>query len=67
MKKLVGRLRRRQDEGATAVEYGLLIALIAVVIAGAALALGKALDGKFDSTTNCVANTANCPANSVNN
>ena len=35
------------DEGATAVEYGLMVALIAVVIIGAVTALGLALSGKF--------------------
>lgn len=52
-----GRLRRRQDEGATAVEYGLLIALIAVVLAVGAVALGNALSDKFDSVGQCVANS----------
>jgi pilus assembly protein Flp/PilA len=37
-----------QDEsGASAVEYGLLVALIAVVIIGAVTALGKSLSGMF--------------------
>ncbi len=62
-KKFVGRLRRRQDEGATAVEYGLLVALIAVVIAGAALLLGQALDTKIGDAQECVASdsAAACP------
>jgi pilus assembly protein Flp/PilA len=55
MNKLVRRLRRRQDEGATAVEYGLLIALIAVVLAAGAFALGSALNTKLDSVADCVA------------
>jgi pilus assembly protein Flp/PilA len=68
VKKLVSRLRdlrARRDRGASAVEYGLLVALIAVVIAGAVYALGTALDTKFDNTKNCVesANTGTsaCP------
>jgi pilus assembly protein Flp/PilA len=39
--------RVRDDEGATAVEYGLMVALIAVVIIGAVLFLGESLDGLF--------------------
>ncbi len=57
MKRLVNvvrRLRRRRDDGASAVEYGLLVALIAVVIAGAVAALGIALDTKIDSAVGCV-------------
>ena len=48
MKTLVTRLRRR-DGGASAVEYGLLVALIAVIIAGAVALLGNVLD---DTVTN---------------
>jgi pilus assembly protein Flp/PilA len=41
-------LRSRRDErGATAVEYGLMVALIAVVIIGTVAALGTQLDGMF--------------------
>ncbi len=36
-----------REEGATAVEYGIMVALIAVVIIGAVLALGQTLDGVF--------------------
>lgn len=36
------------DEGATAVEYGLMVALIAVVIIGAVTALGGGLNGIFE-------------------
>lgn len=36
-----------RDEGATAVEYGLMVALIAVVIIVAVTAIGAALNGKF--------------------
>ena len=35
------------DEGATAVEYGLMVALIAVVIIGAVTLLGQELDTLF--------------------
>ncbi|MEV4642318.1 Flp family type IVb pilin [Actinoplanes sp. NPDC049548] len=35
------------DEGATAVEYGLMVALIAVVIIGAVILLGDNLSSMF--------------------
>lgn len=35
------------DEGATAVEYGIMVALIAVIIIGAVTAIGTRLDGVF--------------------
>jgi pilus assembly protein Flp/PilA len=56
VKELVRRLAsiRRKDDGATAVEYGLLVALIAVVLAVGAYGLGKALDQRFDDAADCV-------------
>ena len=40
----------QQDEhGATAVEYGLMLALIAMVIFGGVYLLGPALDAVFDT------------------
>jgi pilus assembly protein Flp/PilA len=38
----------KSERAATAVEYGIMVALIAVVIIGAVTALGLALAGKFD-------------------
>ena len=40
---------RRQENGAAAVEYGLLVGLIAVVIILAVTFLGDTLEGMFDS------------------
>jgi pilus assembly protein Flp/PilA len=37
----------RDDEGATAVEYGLIVGLIAVVIIAAVILLGQNLNGMF--------------------
>ncbi len=37
----------REEKGATAVEYGLMVALIAVVIIGAVTLLGGRLNGLF--------------------
>jgi pilus assembly protein Flp/PilA len=38
----------RDERGATAVEYGLMVALIAVVIIVAVATIGKDLDAMFD-------------------
>jgi len=44
----------RSDRGASAVEYGLLVALIAIVIIGAVTLLGGKLDGLFSHTANSI-------------
>jgi pilus assembly protein Flp/PilA len=43
--------KSRNEEGATAVEYGLLVALIAGVIAVTVAALGTKLNGMFTTVT----------------
>lgn len=47
MKNLVSRFFK-DESGATAIEYGLIAALIAVVIIGAVTALGTGLTGTFN-------------------
>jgi pilus assembly protein Flp/PilA len=42
----------RSDEGATAVEYGLMVALIAIVIIGAVIILGTRLSSLFTQVGN---------------
>ena len=51
-----------REEGATAVEYGLMVALIAAVIIGAVFAIGGALNEDFTEVNACLQNpaTANC-------
>lgn len=44
----------RDDRGATAVEYGLLVALIALVIIGAVVILGGNLKNVFGNVANSV-------------
>ncbi|MBS7351197.1 MAG: Flp family type IVb pilin [Comamonas sp.] len=39
----------KDEEGATAIEYGLIAGLIAVVIIGTVTLLGKEIDGVFQS------------------
>lgn len=54
MMKLLAKLRRN-EEGATAIEYGLIAALIAVVIITGVGALGGALNTKFNDIKTKVA------------
>ena len=42
------------DTGASAVEYGLLVALIAVVIIGAVTLLGQNIQGTFNQAANAI-------------
>lgn len=45
----------RDEEGATAVEYGLMAALIAAVIVGAVTTLGTTLQGIFTNINTSIA------------
>ena len=45
----------RREEGASAVEYGLLVAAIAAVIVGTVIILGGTLNGVFDGVNGEVA------------
>ncbi len=40
---------QREEKGATAVEYGLMVGLIAIAIIGAVMFLSDELEGLFDS------------------
>jgi pilus assembly protein Flp/PilA len=55
LKAIISRLRM-QDEGATAVEYGIMVALIAIVIIAAVFALGGTLSDNFQNVADCVEN-----------
>ena len=46
--------RMQRDEGATAVEYGLMVALIAAVIVVVVTALGVKLNGIFQTVTTAI-------------
>ena len=50
MKGLITRFIR-EEEGQGMVEYGLIIALVAIVVIGALTALGGGLEGIFDTIT----------------
>jgi pilus assembly protein Flp/PilA len=47
-------LRAREEGGATAVEYALMVALIAAVIIAAVTTLGKNAETKFDTVGSAV-------------
>jgi pilus assembly protein Flp/PilA len=49
------KLRAQDERGATAVEYALMVALIAVVIIGAVTLLGTASKDKFTEVKDAVA------------
>jgi len=53
MRKLINKLRRNED-GVTALEYGLIAALIAVVIISAVTALGKNVSTTFNTVANAI-------------
>ncbi|TAN54869.1 MAG: Flp family type IVb pilin [Betaproteobacteria bacterium] len=48
------------EEGATAIEYGLLAALIALAIIVGATALGNQLNLLFNRIATCLQNTKSC-------
>ena len=52
----------RDEDGATMIEYALLVALIAVAVAVGLVTLGTAVKTKFSSVSTCVAtpNSTNC-------
>ncbi len=57
MLKALAKIQTRiatRDEGATAVEYGLLVALIAAVIVAVVLTLGKQVSNAFQSVSTAI-------------
>ena len=58
------RLDNRKDRGATAVEYGLMVGLIAVVIIAAVALLGNQLDALLDKVTGELATPSGVNENS---
>ena len=59
MKNLVTRFAK-DESGATAIEYGLIAALISVVIIGVLSTLGTTLNTKFETIQTCLENGV-CP------
>lgn len=62
MNQLLNATRRflRDEEGVTAIEYGLIAALIAVVIITAVALVGTELDKVFDKIGTCLTTPASC-------
>lgn len=62
MTSLMHEIRRflRDEEGATAVEYGLMVALIAAIIAVIVAALGVEVQGAFETVCKAIDSTAAC-------
>lgn len=58
---LAARVGIKSERGATAVEYGLMVALIAAVIIAAVVFLGNKTSSTFDCTASSIQNkAANC-------
>ncbi|MDJ0977373.1 MAG: Flp family type IVb pilin [Erythrobacter sp.] len=51
----------RDEQGATAIEYGLIAALIAVAAITAMQSLGNSLDTTFTGVSDCLDDQSNCP------
>jgi pilus assembly protein Flp/PilA len=53
---------KRNESGATAIEYGLIAALIAAVIIGAVSSIGSTLNGTFTTINSKVSGAGTAPA-----
>jgi pilus assembly protein Flp/PilA len=47
-------MKLRNDRGASAVEYGLMVAAIAAVVVGVVFGLGGLVSGAFSKTSSCI-------------
>ena len=62
--KLMNRFNREED-GATAIEYGLFAALIAAVIVGAVAGIGTNLNTTFTDVKDCLSNATDSSADTT--
>lgn len=62
MKQMYNAIARfvKDEEGVAAVEYGLIAALIAVVIVATVVGVGQNLDTTFQHIRDCLASTGGC-------
>lgn len=60
MAKILARFVK-DESGATAIEYGLIAALIGLAIVVGAGTLGNGLSDQFNTIAECIGNTDNCP------
>ena len=51
---------RKDESGATMVEYGLLVAVIAMVVVIGAVTVGEGITNTFDSASDCASNATLC-------
>ena len=58
MKTFINMLK--DEAGASAAEYALILAIVGGAIALAALALGTAVSASMNRASNCVTNTSTC-------
>lgn len=61
MKAIQNRFTHKQA-GATMVEYALMVALVALAVAGTVVLLSNAINDRFNDVIDCVQDQANCPA-----
>lgn len=59
MRKVIRLLR--DEAGASAAEYALILAIVGTAIAAAALALGDAISTSMSSAAECISAAENCP------
>jgi pilus assembly protein Flp/PilA len=57
--KVIGASRARDEQGASAVEYGLLVALIAAIVVLAVFAMGSLIRNTFIDTCNSIEQNGN--------
>jgi pilus assembly protein Flp/PilA len=53
------------EDGATAIEYGLIVGLISIVIIVTVGAIGTFVEGRFNDVEACTSNTASAAAKSA--
>jgi pilus assembly protein Flp/PilA len=58
MKTFINMLR--DQSGASAAEYALILAIVGSAIALAAIGLGGAVSNSMNRATNCIGNSSNC-------
>jgi pilus assembly protein Flp/PilA len=55
----------RDESGASAAEYALILAIVGSAIVIAAIALGSAVGTSINSAADCITTTANCKTNAA--
>ncbi len=58
MSKIVNFLK--DEDGASAAEYALILAIVGAAIALAAVTLGGTISNAIDRASNCIKNSSNC-------